>query len=106
MIWSCREIKDFGKSLGHSWGSWCSPTGDTPMANIEKRNGTYRVKVRLKGHPTQNATFQTLTEAKRWAQSIEAAIRERRYFPATEAKQHTLADLIDRYSQDVLPHKS
>src|SRR5262249_38565044 len=76
------------------------------MANIEKRNGTYRVKVRLKGHPTQHATFRTLTEAKRWAQSIEAAIRERRYFPATVAQQHTLADLIDRYSTDVLPHKS
>jgi hypothetical protein len=76
------------------------------MANIEHRNGTYRVKVRLKGHPTQNATFQTLKDAKRWATSTEAAIREKRYFPTTEAKRHTLADLIDRYIQDVLPHKS
>ncbi len=76
------------------------------MANIEKRNGTYRVKVRLKGHPTENATFQTLTEAKRWAQRTEAAIREGRYFPSTEAKRHTLADLIDKYALDILPHKS
>lgn len=72
------------------------------MANIEKRNGTYRVKVRLKGHPTKNATFHTRTEAKRWAQSIEASLREGR----PEENRHTLAELIDKYLLDVLPHKS
>ena len=76
------------------------------MANIEKRNGTYRVKVRLKGHPTQTATFQTRTEAKRWAQGIESTLREGRRFPTTEVTSHTLAELIDRYLVDVLPHKS
>ncbi len=73
------------------------------MANIEHRNGTYRVKIRLKGH-TESATFQTLKAAIRWEASREAAIREGRYFPT--AHQHTLNDLIDRYLQDVLPHKS
>jgi integrase len=71
------------------------------------RNGSksYRVEVRLKGCPAQRATFARLTDAKRWAQQTEAAIREGRHFGAIEAKRHTVADLIDRYARDVLPTK-
>jgi integrase len=76
-----------------------------PMATIERRAGIYRVKIRRKGYPTQSATFQRLTDAKRWAQITEATIHERRHFPGNEAKRHTLTDLIERYRQDVLPHK-
>jgi integrase len=80
------------------------------MATIEKRTDatgtvTYRVKVRLKGHPTQTATFPRLTDARKWGTQTEAAIREGRHFKTTEAKRHTLADLIDRYSREVLPTK-
>jgi integrase len=76
------------------------------MANIEKRaNGTYRVKIRRNGYPTQTATFHTLTDAKKWSQVIEAAILEGRHFPMSEAKRHTLADVIDRYVDTVLPRK-
>lgn len=80
------------------------------MANIEKRKSesgrtTYRVKVRLKGHPTQSASFERLTDARKWAQHVESAIREGRHFKTTEAKRHTLADLIDRYTKTVLPRK-
>ena len=46
------------------------------MANFETRladDGTksYRVKVRLKGHPITTSTFERLTDARRWAQSTE-----------------------------------
>jgi integrase len=80
------------------------------MAVIEARRGTdgrasYRAKVRLKGHPPQTATFERKTDAKRWAQQTEAAIREGRHFKTAEAKRKTLADLIDRYEREVLPHK-
>ena len=80
------------------------------MANIEKRTAqdgktSYRVKVRLKGYPAQSATFDRLTDAKKWAQHTEAAIREGRHFKTAEAKRHTLAELIDRYTRDVLPSK-
>ncbi len=81
------------------------------MPTIEQRktkdgHAVYRVKVRRKGYPTQTATFTRLTDARKWAQVTEAAIVEGRHFTTTEAKRHTLADLIDRYLQDVLPHKS
>lgn len=80
------------------------------MAAIEKRTAqdgavSYRVKVRLKGKPTQSATFERLTDARKWAAATEAAIREGRHFAKTEAKRHTLADMIDRYVRDVLPGK-
>lgn len=80
------------------------------MAAIESRHAddgslSYRVKVRLKGHPTATGTFHRLTDAKRWAQSTEAAIQEGRYFKTAEAKRHTLSDLVDRYITEVLPTK-
>ncbi len=79
------------------------------MANIQKRltkNGkkTYRVQVRIKGYPAQTATFEKRHDAKRWAQQTEAAIREGRHFKTSEAKKHTLNDLIERYSADFLPN--
>ncbi len=80
------------------------------MANIEKRTTkagqtSYRVKVRLKGYPAQSATFERLTDARKWAQQTEAAIREGRHFKTTEAKKHTLREAIDRYLQFVMPNK-
>jgi integrase len=78
------------------------------MAYIQERtaaDGTtsYRVQVRLKGYPTETATFARKTDAKKWGQNTEAAIREGRHFKTTEAKKHTVAELIDRYVRDVLP---
>jgi len=80
------------------------------MATIEKRTTesgetSYRVKIRLKGYPAQTATFKRLTDAKKWIQDTESAIREGRHFKTAEAKKHTLADLVDRYIKDVLPTK-
>lgn len=80
------------------------------MASIEKRvsddgKTSFRVKVRLKGFPVQSATFERKTDANKWAQATEAAIRENRHFKTSEAKRHTLAELIDRYVKDVLPSK-
>lgn len=80
------------------------------MASIELRisddgSKTYRVKIRIKGSPSASATFTRLTDAKRWAQSIEAAIREGRYSKTAEAKRHTLGELIDKYVQEILSNK-
>lgn len=80
------------------------------MANIRsrtKKDGSvsYRVDIRLKGFPPQRATFHRLTDAKRWVQQTEAAIREGRYFKTTEARKHTLAQAIEKYKESVLPSK-
>lgn len=78
------------------------------MASIEKRtanNGatTYRVLIRLKGHPVQSATFERLTDARRWAASTESAIREGRHFEVSESRKRTVSDLIRQYRADMLP---
>ncbi len=78
------------------------------MAYIQERTNSegeksYRVMVRLKGYPIQTATFGRKTDAKKWAQDIESAIRDGRHFKTTEAKKHTLKELIDRYIKDHVP---
>ncbi len=77
------------------------------MATIQARQTNsgerhYRVLVRLKGHPTQTATFARKTDAKQWGQLTEAAIREGRYSKTRHESHRTLNDLIDRYDRDVL----
>ncbi len=78
------------------------------MASINKHiaeNGktTYRARVRLKGYPIQSASFDRLTDAKKWAQHTETAIREGRHFKTAEAKKHTFNDLKVRYCSEILP---
>ena len=80
------------------------------MATIEQRPGpdgnlVYRVRVRRKGTPTQTATFTKLSEARKWAQMTEGAVLEGRHFPSTKPTRHTLAEALDRYTREVLPHK-
>ena len=80
------------------------------MATIQKRTTEtgatrYQVKIRMRGYPPQTATFRAKTDAKRWAQDTESAIRRGRYFQTVEARRHTLADLIDRYTRDVAPRR-
>ncbi|MFA6497886.1 MAG: site-specific integrase [Desulfurivibrionaceae bacterium] len=79
------------------------------MANIQEivgKAGTkYRVLIRLKGCPAQSATFARKTDAKKWAQDTESAIRDGRHFKTVEAKRHTVAEMIDRYITDELPGK-
>lgn len=79
------------------------------MANIQEvkgKNGIkYRVLIRLKGCPAQSATFTRKTDAKKWAQDTESAIRDGRHFKTVESKRHTVADMIDRYIEDIVPGK-
>lgn len=80
------------------------------MPAIEQRtsrHGTvsYRVRIRLRGAPPEVASFRRKTDALKWAQSIEAAIREGRHFPRAEARRHTIGELLDRYEREVVPQK-
>ena len=80
------------------------------MATIDTRvsqNGktTYRARARLKGYPQETASFSRKTDARKWAESVESAMREGRYFTTNEAKRHTLAEMVERYERDILPLK-
>lgn len=76
------------------------------MATIETRRNEdgsigYRAKVRLKGFPSESATFERKTDAKEWAKQTEASMRQGRHFKTAEAKKHTVGDLIDRYLREL-----
>ncbi len=79
------------------------------MARIKIRtaaDGTarYTAEVRLKGYPAQAATFKRKTDANKWIQDTESAIREGRHFKTAEAKKHTLSEMINRYCSEYLPN--
>ncbi len=63
---------------------------------------SYRVKIRMKGHAPETATFERLTDAKNWASDTEAAMRAGKYFKTAKSQKHTLGEMIDRYKNDYL----
>ena len=79
------------------------------MASIQTRqkNGrpSYTVKVRLKGYPSVFATFERLTDARRWASKTETEMREGRYFQKSKTTDHTFSQVLERFYQDIVPNK-
>lgn len=78
------------------------------MATIRKRRTKdgdlrYQVQVRMRGYRPESASFERLTDARKWEQQTEAAMREGRHFQSSQAKKHTLSEAIERYQRDVLP---
>jgi hypothetical protein len=78
------------------------------VATIEQRKGrdgkpTWLARVRLKGHPPQSQIFHSKTDARLWAQELEADIRAGRQLPTNAARRHTLDELIEQYRMHVLP---
>lgn len=76
------------------------------MATIRERGGSWHVQIRLKGFPPVTETFARKTDAKRWAESTEAAMRDRRWFPEAVTRGKTVADAIDRYVSEVLARRT
>lgn len=77
------------------------------MASIQKRTtatGTpsYRVRIRIKGTKSRTSSFNKMSDAKKWATQTEAAIIEGRHFVGEEAKRHTLAEAIEKYTHTAL----
>jgi integrase len=76
------------------------------MATITERvnkagETVYLVRIRKRGQ-THTTTFKRKTDVKRWIRSIESAIDEHRHFPSKESLNHTLAEAITRYQDEVL----
>ena len=81
------------------------------MATIKERtieNGEKRfdVRIRMKGYPTQTATFKRKSDAQNWINVTEAAMLEGRHFKTSEAKRRLFSELADRYRRDIFPSKS
>jgi integrase len=80
------------------------------VQGIEKRtnkdgSSTYRARVRIKGHPSVSESFSSLALAKKWKRNTESAIEQGRFQFSSQEKKHTLAELVDRYIEAILPTK-
>src|SRR5690554_2272836 len=72
------------------------------MATIIKRKNFYQVKIRLKGHPQETASFQRKTDAKKWADQRETELRQGKHLKEAQSKRHTFGEMIDRYIKSEL----
>lgn len=72
-----------------------------------KKDGkpSYTARIRIEGHPPMTATFSKKTLAQIWIQENESAIKTGKHIQTSEAKKHTLNDLIQRYEQNELPKR-
>lgn len=76
------------------------------MASIHKHRDKYQVRVRRKGYPTISRTFAKLTDAREWATLQERQADRGELGPDRKVLETiTLADLIKRYKDTVLPGK-
>lgn len=76
------------------------------MATITKRGGRWSAQIRRKGYPSQSRTFATKAQALAWATCEEAGV-EQGQAPVcrSELRAISLSALIDRYLEEVTPHK-
>ena len=76
------------------------------MATIRRRGATWQVQVRRQGHATLSRTFRLKADAEQWARQKEAEI-DRGELPVDTRvlRSHTLAHLLERYADTVVPRK-
>lgn len=76
----------------------------TISKKVSKKTGriSFRVKVRTQGNYVCK-TFTRHTDAKRWEQDTEAAIRNGNYAKEAKLQKHTVSDAINRYQKEYLP---
>ncbi|TWB12832.1 phage integrase family protein [Nitrospirillum amazonense] len=77
----------------------------TPRKNREGQVIGYQVKIRRVGFPAQSKTFETRTDAKRWAADMESELSRGVFVDRADAERNTLGDLIRRYQAEITPTK-
>lgn len=77
------------------------------MATYRQRpSGRWEAIIRVRGYPRRaKSGFANKTQARRWAEREEVAMRTGVWVDRARAEQVTLADLLTRYGNEVSPHK-
>ena len=73
------------------------------MASFRKRSGRWQARISRKGHPDLTKTFVIKEDALKWARALEREIDTGSFMPQQCSTTQTLAQLIDRYRQEVVP---
>ena len=76
------------------------------MATIRRRKAAWQAQVRRQGQPPLSRTFRLRADAELWARQTEAEF-DRGGLPVDSRllRSHTLADLLKRYADEVVPRK-
>ncbi len=76
------------------------------MATIRKLRGRWQAQVRRRGMAARAKSFDTKTDAERWARHLESQLDQCGSIPDTRlAERMTLAELLRRYLDEVTPQK-
>lgn len=76
------------------------------MATIRKLRGRWQAAVRRKGMQPRSKSFDSKSDAERWARSLEAELDRNGALPDTRpAESTTLAQILARYRDEVSPTK-
>lgn len=76
------------------------------MATISKRGDyQWQAKVRKRGFPPASRTFDTKSQAQKWARLIESEMDMGVFVSRTEAESTTLHEALSRYLNEITPHK-
>ena len=74
------------------------------MASITNRgNSQWRALIRRRGFPIQSKTFETKTDAQRWARQIESEMDRGVFISRGEADSTTLREALERYKIEYAP---
>lgn len=71
------------------------------MASVIKIGCKWRAQVRRKGFPTETKTFDVKAQANAWATKVEADMAASKHQDTRIIANKTLADLIDRYQEEI-----
>ena len=76
------------------------------MASITKRGpNQWQVKIRKKGYSPTTNTFPNKASAEKWARHVESEMDKGIFLSTTEAESTTFAEVLRRYSKEIIPHK-
>lgn len=76
------------------------------MATVTKRGDRqYECKIRRKGFPNVQKTFETKADAELWAATIESEMGRGLFQDRSEAEATTLRDALERYLSEVSVRK-
>jgi len=76
------------------------------MASIyENKSGNWECRIRRRGYPPLTATFDTKTQARNWANTVEGDMVRGRFVSTREAEDTTLKEALARYVREVTVRK-
>lgn len=76
------------------------------MATFTKRGDLqWQAKIRRKGYPSQSKTFDTRSDAEKWARAVEREMDRGRFVSSVEAESTSFTEALDRYEREIASHK-